>query len=76
MTTEKNLSLPEMVRKYRGQWLAVRVTARDQAGQPVAGIVLARAPTRLEADEAVKGEQEVCLMYAGDVVPEGYGVLY
>lgn len=70
------LSLAQMIRRYRGQWLAVKVTKRDDAGQPTAGIVLAHKPTQFEADDAVREEAEVCLMYAGDVAPEGYGILY
>ena len=75
-TRTRPLSLAQMIRKYRGQWLAVRVTKRDDAGQPTAGIVLAHKPTQCEADDAVGEEAEVCLVYAGDVAPEGYGILY
>ncbi|MBM4041037.1 MAG: hypothetical protein FJ290_21260 [Planctomycetes bacterium] len=70
------LTFPQMVRKYHGQWLAVRVTKRDDAGQPVAGIVLAHKPNRLEVSRAARGQGPVCMMFAGPPVPEGYGMLY
>ncbi|MBM4042719.1 MAG: hypothetical protein FJ290_29885 [Planctomycetes bacterium] len=70
------LSLTQMKRRYYGQWLALRVTKRDAAGQPTAGKVLARSPSRLEVSEAARDEKHVCLLYAGEPVPKGYGVLY
>jgi hypothetical protein len=69
-------SLNEMKRRFHGQWLAVQVTRRDRAGQPTAGRVLARSPSRLEVSEAVKEEEHVCLVYAGEPIPKGYGALY
>lgn len=70
------LTLNEMKRRFHGQWLAVRVTRRDEVGQPTAGTVLARSPSRLEVSQAVKQETHVCLVYAGEPIPKGYGVLY
>ena len=70
------MTLTEMKERFHGQWLAVRVTERDDGGQPVAGEVLAVKPSRLELAEAVKEEREACLLYAGEPIPEGYGVLY
>ena len=75
-SSEEILTLDEMTRQFQGRRLAVRVTARDEAGQPAAGEVLADKPSRLEVSEAVKGEAEVCVIYAGAPAPEGYGVLY
>jgi hypothetical protein len=74
--SEQILSLTEMRDAYHGQWLAVRVTARDEAGQPVAGEVIAHKASRLEVCDAVRGAEEICLLYAGKPVPEGYGFLY
>jgi len=68
------LTLEEMKRQYHGQWLAVKVAARDDAGQPVRGIVVAHRPTRLEVSEAVKAQRHVCLFYAGDPIPKGYAL--
>jgi len=70
------LSLTEMTDTYHGEWLAVRVTARDEAGQPTAGEVIAHRPSRLEVCEAVRGADDICLMFAGEPIPEGYGFLY
>jgi hypothetical protein len=70
------LSLTEMRERFHGQWLAVRVTERDEAGQPVAGELIAHKPSRLEVSLAVKDARDICLVYAGAPVPEGYGVLY
>lgn len=70
------MTLAEMRERFDGQWLAVRVTERDDGGQPVAGEVLAVKPSRLEVAEAVREERDVCLLYAGEPIPEGYGALY
>ena len=70
------MSLDEMKERFHGQWLAITVTARDDAGQPIAGHVLAHRPTRLEVCEAVRSERDACLLYAGAPIPEGHGVLY
>lgn len=69
------LSLNETKRRFHGQWLAIRVTRRDEAGQPTAGRVLARSPSRLELSEAVKDVAHVCLVYAGEPIPKGYGLV-
>ena len=70
------MTLSEMKERFHGQWVAVRVTERDDGGQPVAGEVLAVKPSRLEVAEAVREERDVCLLYAGEPIPEGYGALY
>ncbi len=70
------MTLAEMKERFHGQWLAVRVTESDDGGQPVAGEVLAVKPSRLEVAEAVREERDVCLLYAGEPIPEGYGALY
>ncbi len=70
------LSLTEMKRRFHGQWLAIRVTKRDAAGQPTAGKVLARSPSRLEVSEPARDEKHVCLLYAGEPIPKGYRMLY
>ena len=69
------LTLEETKQQYHGQWLAVVLTARDDADQPVAGVDVAQRPTRLEVCEAVKAQRDICLPYAGEPIPKGYGFL-
>jgi len=53
------MTLAEMRERFDGQWLAVRVTERDDGGQPVAGEVIAVKPSRLEVAEAVRDPRRV-----------------
>jgi hypothetical protein len=77
--TGRNFSgdtVDELLAKYSGEWLALRVTQRDSAGQPKPALALAHAPTRAEVHQKVRRLKDVCLLYAGPAVPEGFEVLF
>ncbi len=73
---ERILLLKEMTEEFHGKWLAIEVTDRDKNGQPKAGRIISSSSNRLEVREKVKDLKEVCILYAGNIVPEGYGVLF
>jgi hypothetical protein len=68
--------IEQLAQKYRGQWLALRVTARDASGQPRRALTLAHGATRAEVHRKVRRVSDVCLLYAGPAVPEGFEVLF
>jgi hypothetical protein len=50
---EQPLSVDEAAERYRDQWILMRVTERDEAGFPVAGVVVTTGRTRESIQPAV-----------------------
>jgi hypothetical protein len=48
----EELSMDEIIDRYRGQWILMRVTEDDEDGWPARGYLLARAPSQAEILEA------------------------
>ena len=74
VTTDE--SVESLLAQYEGEWVAFRVTARDEYGQPARGELLVHSPRRADAYQAIGQPGEVCVLYAGDLVPEGHGFAY
>jgi hypothetical protein len=47
------MSIDEAVEAYRGQWMLIKVTARNKYDAPTEGIVVANGPTRDSIQEAI-----------------------
>lgn len=75
-TTRKQMILFEdIARAYPGQWVALKVTERDSAGQPNRGMIVAHSRTKRHLFSLLGDLDDVCILYAGPVVPDGYGVV-
>jgi len=46
------ISVDEAVARYPGEWMLLRVTARDQAGVPAGGVPVVHGPTRESVQQA------------------------
>lgn len=74
LTETQETSIDEISERHKGDWVAVRVTERDEAGQPLKAIVVAHNKDRNRLrDEIPPGE--VCIFYAGPVPHEGYDAI-
>lgn len=73
---EGSLSIEEVKQRYKDEWVAVRVTERDVAGQPSKVKVVSHNPSRYKLMDTVIEEKEICIIYAGSTPHEGYMVMF
>lgn len=62
----EELDIPEIFKKYKDKWVAIKVTKRDKNLQPTRGAVLADDMDRYRLRMKVIREREVCIFYAGE----------
>ncbi len=62
----QELALPEIVKQYKGKWVAIAVTGRDKNLQPTKGKVVADDQDRYMLRMKLKKFQEICIFYAGE----------
>jgi len=65
-------SVEKLLEQYEGEWIAFRVTERDEYGQPIRGELLAHSPKSADAYRAIGEPGDICVLYAGDLVPRGH----
>lgn len=73
--TRESMLIDEIKKKYEGSWVAVKVTERDEAGQPLRGIVVYEDTSRHRLRDRIPEGEDVCIFFAGSVPREGYGVI-
>jgi hypothetical protein len=66
------LSLPDLISKFAGRYVAIEVLRRDGDGQPTHGRVIQSHFDKYKLKDLVQGEKEICIFYAGPVPKEGY----
>jgi ribulose bisphosphate carboxylase small subunit len=74
VTTDE--SVERMLADHEGEWIAFRVTGRDEYGQPARGELLVHSPSSAEAYEAIGSPGEICVLHSGDLVPKGHGFVF
>jgi hypothetical protein len=60
------LSFSDIFSKYKGKWVAVLVTKRDDNMQPVAGRVVAADNDRYRLRQKVAQHDDICITLAGE----------
>lgn len=68
--------MEEIMKKYRGYWVAVKVEERDSVGQPVKGEVVSYHGIRSMVIDTVYSEPDVCIFKATTVPEEGYVAMF
>lgn len=63
---DQELSLSQILQKYRDRWIAMVVTQRDDNMQPLAGKVVADDVDRYRLRQKVAQYDDICLLYAGE----------
>jgi hypothetical protein len=69
-------SIHELVNEHDGEWLALEVVERNEAGLPQKVKLLATANTRLDLNAKIKDRKNVYIKFAGPLTPTQYGFLY
>ncbi len=67
--------IEDLKEKYKGRWIAIIVTERDENGQPLKGQILSFSSDRYLLRDKVASEGDVCIFYTGRVPWEGYEVI-
>ncbi|MEM0506730.1 MAG: hypothetical protein QXW58_05695, partial [Thermosphaera sp.] len=55
------LDINEIVNRYRGMWVAMKVLERDKNHQPTKGVVIYADPDRYRLRMQVINENELCI---------------
>ncbi|MBI2183406.1 MAG: hypothetical protein HYU39_00445 [Thaumarchaeota archaeon] len=73
---QPDLTVDEIIEKYNGLWVAVKITRRDRTGQPVRGKVLHYHAIRKQVADTIYGKKGICLFRAIHVPEEGYVAMF
>ncbi len=68
-------TIEELVRKHKGEWLAIEVTEELQ-GIPIAGELVYHSPRRKEVWQKTKDYKRLLITYAGPPLKEGYAAAF
>jgi hypothetical protein len=81
MTGQKPEPIEEIRKRFKDEWLLIKVTKHDKNGFPVEGILLLHTADKRELHEAIlnlreQGEMgELMSWFEGPLVPEGWEVI-
>ncbi|OGF54998.1 MAG: hypothetical protein A2Z21_05330 [Candidatus Fraserbacteria bacterium RBG_16_55_9] len=71
------LSLQEIHRRFKDEWVLIRVLEEDELGQPLTGTIIAHSRDREEiyaAQASLRGD--LALFYTGEIPKKGYAVAF
>jgi hypothetical protein len=68
--------IQKLKKKYKGQWLAIKVT-QEKEGKAIKGKLLAHNPDRRELHKELRRRKikGVYVTYAGPIVKPGYSII-
>ncbi len=69
-------SIESIMEKYEGLWVAVKVTERDESGQPLKGEVISKEAARSKVMDAIYKQEDICVFRAGPVPRKGYVAMF
>ncbi|MCX7969453.1 MAG: hypothetical protein N3B10_13345 [Armatimonadetes bacterium] len=80
MNEQKAEPIEQIRKRFKDEWLLIKVTKHDRNGLPLEGILLFHSPDRKALNEAAidafeRGEKELLTCFAGPLVPEGWEVV-
>jgi hypothetical protein len=62
----EELTVEQIFQKYKGQWVAMTVTERDENLQPTAGKVIFSNLDRYRLRQEIAQMNDVCILFAGE----------
>jgi len=71
------MNIEELKRRYKDEWLLIRITRTDEQDQPVEGDVLLHSKDRDEIYEAQKNLKDyLYITYSGEMPKKGFAVAF
>ncbi|MBI4653290.1 hypothetical protein HY750_03495 [Candidatus Kuenenbacteria bacterium] len=75
----KKTEIEQLKKKYKNQWLLVKVLEEDELNRPIEGILLSNSKNREDVYNAllkVKPKEHVATFYTGKISKKGYAVAF
>ncbi|MDI6821542.1 MAG: hypothetical protein QMD66_01490 [Actinomycetota bacterium] len=71
------MRVDEIKKKYRDEWVLLRVLKTDDLGHPIEGEVIAHSKARDEIyEKQSKVRGDIALFYTGEIPKKGYAVAF
>lgn len=71
------MNIEELKKKYKDEWLLIRITRTDEQDQPIEGDVLLHSKNRDEIYDAQKNLKDyLYITYSGEMPKKGFAVAF
>jgi len=71
------MEIEKIKKKYKNEWLLIKVTITDEKDQPIQGKLLVHSKNRDEVYEAQKGlKDDFYITYSGELPKKGFAVAF
>ena len=71
------MEIEKIKKKYKDEWLLIRITGADEKDQPIEGEVLLHSKSRDEVYEAQKDlKGDLYITYSGELPQKGFAVAF
>jgi hypothetical protein len=77
LTWRKAMEIEKIKKKYKDEWLLIKITMADDKDQPIEGEVLLHSKSRDEVYEAQKDlKDDLYITYSGELPKKGFAVAF
>jgi hypothetical protein len=71
------MNIEELKKRYKDEWLLVKITMTDEQDRPIEGEVLLHSKNRDEIYEAQKNlKEDLYITYSGEMPKKGFAVAF
>jgi len=71
------MNIEELKKKYKDEWLLIRITMANEKDQPLEGEVILHSKNRDEIYEAQKDlKEDLYITYSGELPKKGFAVAF
>jgi hypothetical protein len=71
------MNIDELKKKYKDEWLLIKITMTNEKDQPIEGEVLLHSKSRDEIYEAQKDlKDDLYITYSGELPKKGFAVAF
>ena len=71
------MEIEKIKKKYKDEWLLIKITVADEKDQPIEGELLLHSKSRDEVYEAQKDlKDDLYITYSGELPKEGFAVAF
>jgi hypothetical protein len=71
------MNIEKLKKRYKNEWLLIKITKTDKQDRPVKGEVLLHSKNRDEIYEAQKNRKEyLYIVYSGEMPKKGFAVAF